>query len=213
VSELAFAITGARAERFAVSPQLALRVRVSESSGVPVHAITLRAQVQIEPHRRRYDADESENLTELFGGPERYGDTLKPMLWTFVSATVLAFEDSSEFDLLVPCSYDFEVAAHKYLAGLAGGDVPLVVQFSGTVFVRGADGGVAAELVPWTCEARYRLPVAVWRETMDAHFPNSTWIRVDRETFDELYRFKREGGFPTWEAALARLCARAENAR
>jgi hypothetical protein len=213
VSELSFAIAGARPERYAVSPQLALRVRVSESTGVPVHAITLRAQVQIEPHRRRYGADESEQLVELFGGPERYGDTLKPMLWTFVSATVLAFERETELDLLIPCSYDFEIAANKYFSALSDGEIPIVVQLSGTVFVRGADGGVAAELVPWTCEARYRLPVAVWRETMDAYFPNSAWIRIDRETFDELYRFKREGGFATWEAAIARLCARAESAR
>jgi len=213
VSELSFAIAGARAERYAVSPQLALRVRVTESTGVPVHAITLRAQVQIEPHRRRYGAGESDKLVELFGAPERYGDTLRPMLWTFVSATVLAFEGEAEFDLLVPCSYDFEVAANKYFSALEGGDIPIVVQLSGTVFVRGANGAVATELVPWTCEAHYRLPVAVWRETMDAYFPNSAWIRIDRETFDELYRFKREGGFPTWEAAIARLCARAESTR
>jgi hypothetical protein len=46
---------------------------------------------------------------------------------------------------------------------------------------------------------------------MDAFFPNSAWIRVDRDAFDELYRFKREGGVPTWDAAIARLCARAES--
>ncbi|GAC1614717.1 MAG: DUF6084 family protein [Candidatus Elarobacter sp.] len=209
MSELSFAVAGAHPERYAVSPLLALRMRVSESSGVPVHAITLRAQVQIEPHRRRYGGGEPEKLVELFGGPERYGDTLKPMLWTFVATTVLAFEHAAEFDLLIPCSYDFAVAANKYFSALEDGDIPIVVQLSGTVFVRGAGGAVAAELVPWTCEARYQLPVAVWQETMDAYFPNSAWIRIDRETFDELYRFKREGGFPTWEAAISRLCARA----
>jgi hypothetical protein len=208
VSDLAFEIIGAHPEPFAISPLLALRMRVSEGSGVVVHAITLRAQIQIEPQRRRYAAEESEHLLELFGAPERYGDTLRLLLWNFVSATVLAFEGSAEFDLLVPCSYDFDVAANKYLRALSSGEIPLVVQFSGTVFVRGTDGAVAAERVPWTCEARYRLPVAAWRATMDAYFPNAAWLRIDRETFDELYRYKQRGGFPTWEAAIARLCAR-----
>jgi hypothetical protein len=213
VSELSFAIAGAQPQLHAATPLLALKMQVSESSGIPVHAITLRAQVQIEPQRRRYATAESEKLEELFGPPERYGDTLKPLLWTFVSTTVLAFKEAAEFDLLIPCSYDFEVAANKYFSALEDGAVPLVVQFSGTVFVRGANGAVAAELVPWTCEARYRLPVAVWRATMDAYFPNSAWIRIDRDAFDELYRFKRAGGFPTWEAAIARLCAGAETLR
>jgi len=213
VSELSFAIAGARAEPYAAAPLLSLRLRVAETSGVPVHAITLSVQVRIEPQQRRYDARESGALVELFGPPERYGDTLRTLLWTHVSATVLAFEDETELDLAVPCSYDFDVAANKYLRALEDGEIPLVVQFSGTVFVRADDGGVAAELVPWSCEARYRLPVAVWRATMDAFFPNSAWIRIDRDTFDELYAFKCAGGFPTWEAALARLCAEAKSAR
>jgi len=113
---------------------------------------------------------------------------------------------------MVPCSYDFEVAAHKYLAALGDGAIPIVLLFSGTVFVRDGDG-VASELVPWSCEARYALPVSVWRATMDAHFPNSAWLRVDRDTFEELQRFKRAGGFRTWESALARLCEEARSTR
>jgi Family of unknown function (DUF6084) len=212
VSDLAFTVTGARPEPFAAAPQLAVRMRVTEASGTPVYAIALRAQVQIEPQRRRYGVGESDRLSELFGGPERYGDTLKNLLWTHVATTVVAFEHDAEFDLVIPCSYDFEVAAHKYLSALENGEIPIVVQLTGTIFVRG-EGGVAAELVPWTCEARYRLPVATWRATMDAFFPNSAWIRIDRDAFEELYRFKRDGGYPTWEAAIARLCARAETAR
>ena len=37
-------------------------------------------------------------------------------------------------------------------------------------------------------------------------------VRLVRETFDELYAFKCAGNFPTWEAALARLCAEAKSA-
>jgi hypothetical protein len=206
MSDLAMSVVGSSVNRYAASPQLSLRLRVGESSGVRIHAIALRVQVQIEPQRRKYEPAETERLVELFGTPARYGDTLRPMLWMHVAQTVLGFSDETEADLHVPCSYDFEVAAHKYLAALEDGEVPLNLLFSGTVFVQG-DKGVAAEFVPWNCEARYRLPVARWREAMDAFFPDSAWIRIRRSAFDELYRFKIAQGLPTWDATIERLCA------
>lgn len=205
MTALSFRITGARVARYAASPLIVLRAAVTERSGARVDAIVLRAQIQLEVQRRRYAETESELLVELFGEPSRYADTLKSMLWTAVSQSVPAFEREVEFDLPVPCSYDFEVAAHKYLASLQVGVVPLNVLFSGTVFVESA-AGVTAELVPWSCEARYALPVEIWREAMDAFFPNAAWIRVHRELFDELRRFKIATGLPTWDAALERLC-------
>lgn len=205
MTALSFRITGARVAKYAASPLIMLHAEVSERSGARVDAIALRAQIQLEVQRRRYADAESELLVELFGGPSRYADTLKPMLWTAVSQSVPAFEREVAFELPVPCSYDFEVAAHKYLASLQGGVVPLNVLFSGTVFVDGA-AGVTAELVPWSCEARYALPIEIWREAMDAFFPNAAWIRVNRELFDELRRFKIATGLPTWDAALERLC-------
>jgi Family of unknown function (DUF6084) len=205
VSALAFSVVGARAERFAAAPTLVLRVRVTETSGAHVQAIAMRVQVQLEPQRRRYAPEESERLVELFGGPERYGQTLRPLLWASLSLMVLAFEGETEVDLAIPLSYDFEVAAHKYLAALEEGEIPLVLLFSGMVFLQG-ENGMWSELIPWSCEARYRLPVAVWREAIDAFFPNSAWIRVDRALFEELYRYKSAQGLPTWDAALTRLC-------
>ncbi len=211
MSALAFSITGAAAQPYAASPTLALRLRVTESTGLRVHMIALRAQVQIEPQKRRYAPEESLHLNDLFGTVERYGDTLKPILWTHVSTMILAFTNETEADLVIPCSYDFEVAGHKYLAALQGGEIPIVLYFSGTVFVEG-EQGVAAELVSWTTEAKYRLPVAVWRETMDAHFPNTAWVRVSSEVFAELDRFRIARGLRSWDATMSVLCeeARAE---
>lgn len=205
MTALSFRITGARVAKYAASPLIMLRAELSESSGARVDSIALRAQIHLEVQRRRYAEAEKELLVELFGEPPRYADTLKPMLWTSVSQSVPAFEREVEFDLPVPCSYDFEVSAHKYLASLRDGVVPLNVLFSGTVFVE-SPAGVTAELVPWSCEARYALPVEIWREAMDAFFPNAAWIRVNRELFDELRRFKIATGLPTWDAALERLC-------
>jgi hypothetical protein len=151
---------------------------------------------------------EAERLLDLFGPPARYGETLRPMLWTHVAQVVVGFTGETEVALSIPCSYDFEVAAHTYLGALEDGKIPLNLLFSGTVFVEG-ESGVTSEFVPWTCEARYQLPVATWRDAMEAFFPNGRWIRLDREAFDELQRFKSAGAFPTWDRAIAALCASA----
>jgi Family of unknown function (DUF6084) len=203
--DLAFSVIGARVDPYAASPAVILRLRVEESTGAKIGAIALRVQIRLEVQRRRYLAEESALLTELFGAPSRYSDTLRPMLWTNVSQMVLAFEGQTEFDLAIPCSYDFEVAAHKYLASLEDGIIPVNLLFSGMVFVEAA-GRMAGEFVPWSCEARYALPVATWREAIDAIFPNAAWIRVNRSLFDDLRRFKIATGLPTWDAALDRLC-------
>jgi Family of unknown function (DUF6084) len=205
VTALAFAVAGARAERAAAVPTLVLRLTIRETSGARVEAIALRAQVQLEPQRRRYDADESSLLVELFGEPERYGQTLRPLYWTSLSQIVPAFTGETEVELPLALSYDFEVAAHKYLAALHDGEIPFTLLFSGMVFVQG-DKGVWSELVPWSCEARSRLPVALWREAVDACFPGAAWIRVDRALFEELWRYKNAHGYMNWDAALARLC-------
>lgn len=203
--DLSFAVAGARADRYAASPQLVLRVQLKERSGAKVAAIALRVQIMLEVHRRRYTEPESDLLEELFGDPSRYGDTLKPMLWTHASHMVPAFSGETEVDLAIPCSYDFEVAAHKYLASLEAGVIPLNLLFSGMVFVEG-EGGAIPQFVPWNCEARYALALEVWRESVDACFPNAAWIRVNRDVFDELRRFKIASGLPTWDAAVEYLC-------
>lgn len=205
MSDLGFSVTGARADRYGAAPAVVLRLKIVENSGTKIDAIALKVQVQLEVQRRSYAPAESELLEDLFGKPARYGDTLKPMLWTHVSAMVVAFTGETEIDLPIPCSYDFEVAAHKYLASLRDGVIPVDLLFSGVIFTQGQIG-VTPEFVPWNCEARFPLPVPVWREAMDAFFPNTAWLRVNREVFDELRRFKAAAGLPTWDATLERLC-------
>ena len=80
----------------------------------------------------------------------------------------------------------------------------MLLLFSGTVFTRG-EQGVEVEPVPWHHEARYRLPVRVWRETMDLHFPGTAWVRLDRETFDALHRYRAEKQLRDADEALQRL--------
>ena len=211
MAELVFDCVGARADRYAVVPTFSLRLRISETSGETVSAIALRCQLRIEPVRRRYSAAEAERLHDLFGGPERWADTLRPLQFATVPAMVPGFAGSIEIDLPITASYDLEVAATRYFAGLEDGEVPLLLLFSGTVFGT-ADGRLRVQQVPWSKETSFRLPVSVWREAIDAHFPNSAWIRMSRPTLDQLQRFKTRHALPTWEAALSALLAQAAEA-
>jgi hypothetical protein len=121
---------------------------------------------------------------------------------------VPGFESRTEVDLPLGCTYDFEVASAKYFHALDEGEVPLVFLFSGTVFTRG-ETGFSVEPVPWHKEAAYRLPVRVWRDLMDRYFPGSAWIRLGRESFDALHRFKGERALPTWDEAIDALLRQA----
>ncbi|MDQ1680689.1 MAG: hypothetical protein QOI42_1548 [Frankiaceae bacterium] len=193
-----------RPQLHAAAPQLLFRLRLTEATGEVVHAIALRCQLRIEPQRRPYDAAEQDGLSDLFGSPDRYSGTLKPFLWTHATAMVQGFTGSTECDLPVPVTYDFDVAASKYLHALRGGDVPLLLLFSGTVFTRGATG-FAVEQLSWSLEAQCRLPVATWRALMDAYFPGGGWIRLDTATLDALARYRSTRGHTSWEQTIGEL--------
>ena len=151
---------------------------------------------------------EQEGLRDLFGEPGRWGTTLKSLLWTQCQAIAPAFKGSVVVELLVPCSWDLSVAASKYFYALDGGEVPLLLLFSGTVFHTAPDGALQAAMVPWSKEARFRLPVSVWRQMMDHYFPLTAPLTLSREVFDRLNRFKVDQGLPTVEQAVLRLLAR-----
>lgn len=204
MTSLEFEVLDVRPEQHAAAPHLLFRLRVSETSGEVVHAIALRCQLRIEPQRRPYDPQEQEGITDLFGTSERYGSTLKPFLWTHATATIQGFTGTTEVDLPVACTYDFDISASKYLHALREGDVPLILLFSGTVFTRGATG-FAVEQLSWSLEAPCRMPVRTWRTLMDHYFPGGGWIRVDRETLDALGRYRSAHGLTSWEQAIERL--------
>ena len=65
-----------------------------------------------------------------------------------------------------------------------------------------AAGALQVSRISWAAEAAYRLPVRVWREAIDAHFPDSAWLRLDRDASDRLAAFKASRTLPSWEAAL-----------
>jgi hypothetical protein len=205
-AELSFTVVDVVPEPYAAAPNLLARLRVEETTGERVHALALRAQVRIEPQRRRYDDPEEQALLDLFGDRTRFAQTLKPFAWLHTSTVAQGFTGSADIDLVLPCTYDFEVAGTKYLHALRDGEIPLLFLFSGTVFTRGATG-FAVSQVPWDREAPYRLPVRVWRDLMQEHFPGSEWVRMRRDTIDALAHYRHVRGLTSWDDVVTALLA------
>ncbi|MCF3135251.1 DUF6084 family protein [Streptomyces olivochromogenes] len=210
MTDLSFTCTGVRADRYAAGPTLVFRLRITAPGDEPVHALALRCQIRIEPARRGYDGAEADGLLDLFGERSRWGSTLQPVQFAQVSLMVTGFTGETEADLVVPCTYDMDIAATRYLDALGGGEVPLLMLFSGTAFT-GA-GGFRVAPVPWDREAQFRMPVATWREMVDQHFPGCGWIRLPRATMDALLAYRSRRALPSWEATVHDLLGNAPGA-
>ncbi len=206
MSSYAFSVTEIVPEPYAVTPQLTARLRIEESTGQPIHAIALRAQVRIEPQRRHYDDLEQGRLRGLFGTRDRWAQTLRPFLWMQCNTTVQGFTGVTETDLVLPCTYDFDVTGSRYLHALGTGTVPLNLLFSGTVFTRGSTG-FGVEQVPWDCEAAYQLPVQAWQQTMASYYPHTGWLRLDHDVLDQLADYRARHGLTSWEETVQTLLA------
>ena len=149
----------------------------------------------IEPQRRRYDAGEEARLLELFGETPRWGDSLRPFLWTHVGATVAGFTGVTEVDLPVTCTYDFEVAGAKYLHSLDDGEIPLLLLFSGTVFSKGP-AGVQRRAGRVARGGPLRLPVARLARADGPVLPRQRLDPPQPDTLDALQRFKAARALP-----------------
>lgn len=208
--DLHFTVEDVQAVAHAAVPTIGIRLRVTNAGGDAVQHVALQTQIQIDPVFRSYTAEEQVRLHDLFDDPSRWGDTLKPLFWTRLSVTIPRFDGAASVELPVPCSFDFNVAATKYFAGLDDGDIPLRLLFSGTVFYRPPGGGLLTAPIPWEREAGCRLPVGVWRRMMDLYYPNEAWLPLRRDVFERLHAYKTRGAFPTWDdAVLAMLEAEA----
>jgi hypothetical protein len=209
MSTWSFAVLDIAPAAWAAAPELTARLRIEERSGTPVHAVALRCQVRIEPQRRGYDTSDESGLRALFGDRDRWPQTLKPFQWMQCNTTVQGFTGSTEVDLALPCTYDFDVTGSRYLHALGAGTVPIVLMFSGTAFMRG-DNGFAVQQVPWESEARYDLPVKVWRDLIATYFPSSGWVRLDHDVLAALGDYRSRHGLVSWEETVTRLLTDAE---
>lgn len=203
--ELRFSIVGSDAVEHGAVPLLAFKLEVANAlRDEVIHSVALRIQIQLEATRRKYDANEQGRLQDLFGEPDRWGKTLRSLLWTHANVIVPRFAGTTQVEVHVPCTFDFNVGATKYFHGVTSGDLPLCFQFSGTIFYGASDGSYQMEPISWDHEARFRLPFETWKKLMDEYYPNSAWLALHKDTFEKLYQFKVRAGIPTWEEAIER---------
>jgi hypothetical protein len=204
--DLNFQVTGVEPVTRGLTPWLHFKLSVTVSPATEtVQALLLHAQIQIQSPQRSYSAPEKERLIELFGPAEDWGRTLRNRLWTHTNATAGAFTGATEMSLPVPCTYDLNIAAAKYFYALENGEVPLLFLFSGSLFYSNADGRLQVERISWNKECVWRLPIQTWRDLMEQHYPESAWLYLPRHLFDQLYAFRRQHGFATWEQTIERL--------
>ena len=185
-----------------MTPVLTARVGIAAAGDAPVHAIALRCQVRIEPLRRPYTDDEAAGLLDLFGPRERWArhpaarsSGCMPPRWS----------PASPAPPRSTCRWSAPTTSRSprrsTCTRCATATIPLHFLFSGTVFVPG-ERGFAVQQVPWDREDRYDLPVAVWRDLIVQHFPNTGWLRLRRDTLDALATYKSQRGLLGFDDAI-----------
>jgi hypothetical protein len=204
-TEPVFAVLDVEPVPHAATPTLRFHLHVTDPLGRAIHTIALTTQIQIDPARRTYDDESRARLVELFGPPERWASTTEVFGWANVSALVPGFVGATSFALDVPCTYDLEVAASKYFYSLTDGEVPLSFLFNGMVLYSGEEDRLQVAQVPWSCTARWRMPVDAFRRVMAAYYPGGGWVRLQTSTLDALSARKAASGHHSFDATIAEL--------
>ena len=204
--DLAFKVTGLEPAVRGLAPLLSFQLEITNTpSEETIHSIMLQVQVQLQVTQRRYSPVEKEKLTELFGPPEAWRDTLRAKLWVIANTNVPAFSGTTTAPLTIPCTYDLDVAPTKYFHALDAGDVPLLFLFSGTIFYEADDGRLQVQQISCKNECTYKMPVSAWHDLMEHHYPGVAWLTLSRENFARLYAYRRAHGLATWDRTLEQL--------
>jgi hypothetical protein len=193
VPDLAITVEKAEVAPFGASPTLSFKLRVSNANpSETIHSVVLRCQVQVEMDRRRSSG------SDLVTQTEEWSRTARRVPWTNVSIVVPQFTGATTVDLEVPCTFGFSVAAAKYFNGLADGDIPVFLVFSGTTFYADPTGALGIAPVASDTESSFRLPLTVWNDMMDEYYPNRTWLGLRQELFDQLRHYTVRHVTPAW---------------
>lgn len=198
--DLSFSVERVSAVPHAAEPLLTFQIRIVNSGLERIHAVVLESKILVEAPDQAPAPHVNRRLEELFGEPSHWAESLDPLLWTRAATVVAPFAGSTRCMIEAPCSFDFNVAATKYFYGLEAVSAPLRFEFSGTVF---SD----RQVLPLSAgkHARFEMPALVWTDLMDAYYPQSVWLRLPRELFERLNRYKQEHRIPTWEDVLERM--------
>jgi Family of unknown function (DUF6084) len=186
---------------FAAAPTLVFRLRIKDGSEREIYTVALSVMIQLEAIQRPHDDEARERLRDVFGEPERWGDTARAVLWAKQDVLVPSFTGSTTFDLQVPCNSDLELATARWFEAVADGVAPLAFHFTGSVFYKGDADRMQLTRVPWHATAQFRLPVETWRRAVG----EGGVVRVGSDTFSALQRRRLEHGLRSLDAAVADL--------
>lgn len=194
-----------------VAPALIFKGKITDESGLPVHTIALTCIVTVEPGKRSYAPEERERLVELFGTPERWASTTGAFRWAATGSMVHGFTGEGWFELVVPVTYDLEVASAKYFGALdEAGTVPLRFHFNGAIIYDRGDGRVQTAPVPWDRSERFQMPMEAWTRLRADHHPFRDWVPLHSETVARVEKIKAAMGDPTFDACIGRLLDESE---
>ena len=167
--------------------------RSTDDEPTTIPAIALRCQIRIEPTRRRYAPAEQERLLDLFGEPERWGQTLSEARSGPIPAS------SSRRSPAVRSSIFPFPARSISMSPRPNTFTPSKMAKSRSACCSAARSSTRTKMdslqvsqIPWEKEATFRLPVSVWKEMIELYYPNSAWLCLGRDVFDRLYRYKSE---------------------
>ncbi|MGQ0678830.1 MAG: DUF6084 family protein [Actinomycetota bacterium] len=200
-----FTVLGVDVQKVSAGPALRFTVGVNEPTGREVFTISLMVQIQIDPAKRKYDAETKRKLFELFGEPSRWATTTRSFPWTQVYVLVPTFTGASTFEVPVQSNFDLELAATKFFYSLPDGEIPTTFHFTGSIYYKGDEGQIQVVQVPWSTNAQFRMPIERWQAMVDFFYPNTGWIGLKRRTLDELLNYKASEGLSTFDACLSKL--------
>lgn len=202
-----FSVLDVAVVRHATTPTLSFAMHVSDPAGRRIHTLALSVQIQIDPARRTYDPETRERLVDLFGAPERWAATTHSFQWAHIDVLVPGFTGATSFSLVMPCSYDLELAAVKYFYSLPDGEVPLSFHFTGMVLYAGEHDRLQVAQVPWSCTTKWRMPIDRWQSVVRAYYPEGGWVRLTTSTLDALMARKAASGDHDFDATISGLLA------
>ena len=156
-----FDVVDARAEPYAAVPTLCSGCAITRADGAsrctPSRCGARSDRAAAPALRRRRGGPAARAVRRARrSGATRCGRSCGP----HVGTTVAGFTGSTEVDLPVPCTYDFEVAAAKYLHALDDGEIPLRAAVLRHGVLPRRERRLRAAPVAWHVEASFRLPVA-----------------------------------------------------
>lgn len=204
--DLNFQILSADVKPYAAAPTIDFKLKITNAvKDEEVYAAALKTQVRIEAIHRKYDKETKDRLIEVFGKPERWGETLKSLYWKSIIIPIPRFTGQTIVEFPLECSEDMTAAIGKYMYSLDEGDIPLAFIFNGSIFYKGDHENVQVVQLPWEKETSFSIPVSMWNDLLDAYFPHSKWLRVPKDVFDKLYVYKSKSAYPTLNLCLEAL--------